>query len=537
MTPFLEASIFQQRTPYTSERKWSDRSTSDHLLFEAPDCNVSLVRRTSYPRTFAYIKGSVLIFGYGPSEIAETLLATPLDATPEDIFLDNEFLYIAIDWRQKSIVIQADAFNTASVFVGTQQDRCIVTSDFGRTFSLLDQRQCTINKHCVARYLLSQLTYEKTFIDQVQLLYDRKRLQWSPRGTQLWLPPDATMKEYYRNRTGNAREFPQRLEQTLINYWQKYTGGGKGGCELSCGLDSSTVAGFLADQGCQPITATALFPGEYAHTQRQKLNDFLDRFNTTSITVPATHHLDYPWAEVLQGQLKQPFYHYCPYPYSVFFDDMYQALADQGVTTIFSGVGGDELFEHVDHRHVMNNTNHASKLFMSMPGFGPLVDYITRLNQQPTIQRPIPLASHSALTINAGDDRYLRYGLWAAHPLADPRLYAYMQTVPLQYCVDKLLLRIYAQARRVPKSIYLPVINEDFRDVDIAVGRQLDQAISYTLSDSILVGSGMLDRTPLLKTYGRLKDGAIANEGQMSLIFQNFLFAELNLRSLGVKTL
>jgi hypothetical protein len=166
------------------------------------------------------------------------------------------------------------------------------------------------------------------------------------------------------------------------------------------------------------------------------------------------------------------------------------------------------------------------------------VDYIAAQHSKHAGPKlPIPLTSHSSLTLNAGNESYLHYGLWKVHPLADPRLYAYMQTLPLRYFADKLLLRIYAKARRIPKNIYMPEVNEDFRDVDIEAGERLKEIIAYMLDDSILVKSGLLEKQPLHTVYQRFIQHQVADEGRMSLLFQNILHTELNLRSLGVTSL
>src|SRR2546430_17325575 len=105
---------------------------------------------------------------------------------------------------------------------------------------------------------------------------------------------------------------------------------------------------------------------------------------------------------------------------------------------------------------------------------------------------------HSALSMGAiSGGQYLQHGLWMVRPYADPTRYAYGQTLPLHYCLDKVRLRIYAHARRLPESIYSPEVNENFRDVIIANYLRLKEAITFMLDPSVLARHGLIEARPL----------------------------------------
>jgi hypothetical protein len=465
-------------------------------------------------------------------------MTTPLCDIPEQIFLDDEFLYIVIDSQQQAMTIQTDAYNTVSMFVGSQADRCVITSDFARTFELLDAKRCQVNMLCVTQFLLSQTTHDRTFVESIRLLYDRKRFYWSPTREKQWLPPDASMKSLHHNRIGDARAFVQQLEHTLDRYWKRYVGTAIGGCELSCGLDSSVVAGHFADKGHRPVTASIIMPKAFGYSQRHKLQAFTERFAVESITTPAADSLDYPWVEVLQGHTSKPFYHRSAQPYWSSFDDLHAALAKKGITSFFSGVGGDELFEHVDHRHVMDNSSHGSQQFITSRLFSAVAAYASELSAKPGKELPIPLRSHSTVALSgAAGNGYIAHGLWHVSPLADPRLYAYMQTLPLHYFVDKLLLRIYANARRLPRSITLPDVNEDFRHAIVRDAQRLQEVMSHLLDNSILVKHQLFDRMSLKRLHQKFIAEPDNEDYTTALIFNRILFTELNLRSLGFTSL
>jgi hypothetical protein len=538
---FIEAGVFLQ-PPIANAvySRWINESSADRIQFSAPCGYFSAVRRYSYPQTFAFIKGDVLFCGYGPASLVESVLNTEVKNISEEIFCNDEFLFLAINCRNQTITIQTDAYNTASMFVGSQDDRCVVSSDFTHTFELLDQTKITADIQCIAQYLLSQLTFERTFLHQIRLLYDRKRFNWSAAGTRLSLPPDALVRNNYKNRTGDVRHFPHMLKQTLRRYQEKYIGDGPAACELSCGLDSSVVAGFLADNRLKPTTVTSLFPDRFNVTQTQKLSDFEKRFDITSLTAQAGEYLDYPWIEVMKGQTKRPFYHYSSSVSRREMDDLYSILSSRGVTSVFSGVGGDELFENTDHRYTMSNTSRSAQRYINSPIFKPLVEYAEKnlSNEQLNRRLPIPIKSHSTLILSSmANNNYLTHGLWYVSPLSDPMLYAYMQTIPLHYCVDKLLLRIYADACQLPKSITLPRVNEDFRHVQIRTFHTLKEILSYMIEQSILLKSNLIDEKSLLELYENLSSNYGNSDYKAALLFKTMLHTELNLRSLDITSI
>jgi hypothetical protein len=535
---FIEAAVYFN--PHTKQANtfWKDESSPKRIKFSSACGYIDIARRHSYPQTFAYVKGDVLWCGYGPADLAEKMMEQPLKNIQEQIFLDDELLFMAIDCREQTIAVQTDAFNTASIFIGQQPDRCVLSSDFARTCTMLNPGSYQLDLECVAKFLLAQATYDRTFVKEIKILYDRKRFYSSTKSSKLWLPPDASMKDYHNNRIGDASLFPQVLEKTINDYWMRYVGDNIAGCQLSGGLDSAVVAGYLAATGRPTITATLTLPNIFRRTQAQKLQDFKKRFNTQSIVMPAHDYLDYPWLEVLQGQKSQPFYHYAASPYRTVHDDLYDALVQSGAQCVFSGIGGDELFEHVDHRRIMNNTMKSDERFIELPIFKPLVDYLDSLKKDEAdeIKLPIPLKSHSTLIYSAmsGND-YLAHDLWYVSPLADPKLYSYMQTLPLHYSADKLLLRIYANARQLPRSITLPDVNEDFTHVIVEDFHRLKEIIWYMLENSILLKNNMLDKKSLLGLYQKLLRDPSMDDFDSALIFNRILYTELNLMSLRLK--
>lgn len=509
---------------------WVDDSDDQAFIFHTPNSRVRLARRLAYPATFAQVHGDTLVCGYGSPEAAHKLLTAPLATIDEAFFRVEESLYMAINGRTGALTVQTDAFNAVPLFVGTQAERCVVSDDFATTYQLLDPSKCQLDLQCVAEFLTGKVIFDRTFVKQIRLLYDRKRLSWSNGQTRLQLPPDSSATDNYKQRTATGRDFPQRFEQTLERYWQRFVGtGGTLACDLSLGLDSTTIAAALSVARHTPVALTALFPGEFAASQQAKLTEFLQHFDATSVTLPATEDLDYPWLAVLRGQQSHPFYHYA-FPYTDTFDRLYAAAAERGATAVFTGIGGDELFYNTNPRKAMDD-DYPFDEKLPLLGLQPAAEYLKK-HRQPAIKLPVPLMQPTALTMGQRlSGKYLNHGLWLVRPYADPDLYSYMQTMPLQYCMDKLLLRIYADARGVPRSISAPDVNENFEAVYLDSVWRLRQPIEYMLNNSMLATHKLVDIAILRDNYRHFVEHDRHNL-DTALFYQRLLTAELNLRSL-----
>jgi hypothetical protein len=537
---FVEVVIDAQAATSFNEDTWADTSTATHFVYKADGATVRLRKRQAYPATFAQVHGTVLLLGYGAVNQARRLLAMPLSAIPEAVFMDDEFLYIAIDLATREVIVQSDAFPTVPLFVSADTVRFVLASDFSVTHANHKTKQYQVNTRAVAQFLGGHSNFGATFVHDIRVLYDRKRLVWSNGNTNMYMPPDASMRDYHSNRTGDPHQFVPLLEQTLDRYWQRYVGNGHiGGSELSGGLDSAVITACLADKGYRPMTITSILPGKFRVSQQQKLDDFARRFGTTGIALPAHHYFDYPWQDVLDGRTSQPFYHYEYAMYATEIDVMYQQLRQCGSLVIFRGVGGDELFEHVDYDLMMNNDYSYADEYLAVPGFEPIASHLTNPasnpdGKLPSKQPPVPLMSLSALESPLFATAALRNDLWPVSPLADPRLVAYTQTLPLEYCDNKLLFGIYARARRIPQSIYLASVNEDFRDVNVARYFGLHQHITQALQDSVLRRMGLIRVEPLWQAHHDAGKTQTIHS-RMAIALVQVLYAELSLRSLGIR--
>ncbi|HSX29191.1 MAG TPA: asparagine synthase-related protein [Candidatus Saccharimonadales bacterium] len=532
---FLEVVVNTQTAAFFSGAPvWLDESSPQYFMYRSSGATIRLQKRADYPATFVQQHGSKLLLGYGDVRQARELLSMPLGSITEATFMSDEFLYIVIDLISGVVTVQCDAFSTVPLFVAAGPDRFILASDFATVHNLHKTWRYRLNKRVVAQFLAGQDTFGQTFVDEIQVLYDRKRLVWRAGNPTIYVPPDASMRDYHKRRTADPHTFVPVLEQTLDSYWRRYVGAGHlGGSELSGGLDSAVVTAYLADRGYKPTTLTSVLPGAFGVSQQRKIEAFQQRFSTPSIKRPAHHQLDYPWQAVLDHRLSLPFYHYEYAVYDTDRDVMYQELYASGARAVFQGVGGDELFEHVDHALVMTNRHAYAGTYLDVPGFEPLKRCLSAYSQAENVRRqPIPLRPYSVLQMSLFATTALRNGVWPVAPLGDPRLYAFMQTMPLVYCDAKLLFAIYARARRMPKSMYLSPNNEDFRDVNVARYFGLHAYITQALSNSLLQDMGLIRTEPLLHMHARAgKLGRI--DSLMALLFVRLLYAELNLRSLG----
>ncbi|MEK7153383.1 MAG: asparagine synthase-related protein [Patescibacteria group bacterium] len=536
---FVEA-IFIAST-FSSTRQddvgWQDRSTVSHHIFESSFGSVSLRKRTSYPQTFATFEGSQLHIGYGDGSLARAVANTPLGDVPETCFYDDEFFYVYADCVAQQVRIQCDAYNTLLCFIGQRNERLAITNVFERTVELLDSDQLRLDEFALAEILTNRESHERTLVKEVTKLYDRARLVWSRKGGVIEYPPDGSVA-YIKDHDGEPIEFGERLEETIERYWERYSSETTPGFTLSYGLDSSIVAGYLADKQIKGHYVTAGYPSAFGESQQQKADLFRERYGIESQIFQMDPATDYPFSLRVQNGDWQPFYHRQEL-YDVTFEKMVGHLARHNVTAMFMGIGGDELGENIPKRHMAVGEGG--------PMSGPLPRFLTvgyrqilhtRLPVPQTSKRPIPLLAHSvAMHYPNGNNIFLQHNIWPVIPLADARLYAYCQSLPIRYRHNKNILRAYAKARQMPIQIAHPTANENFGPfLEESILKHMRPLFEYFLNNSSLERLGLLDIKAFWKIYGELGraiDEHTANE-RHPLVFAMYslLLTEINLRSL-----
>jgi hypothetical protein len=452
------------------ETFWRDLSSDVEYRFESEWGVVSLRKRSAYPVTFCRQQGSALVCGYGV--VPEGIERSKGD---EAYFFEQEFLLCTIDLEAQSIAVYRDAFCTLPLFVSLDDDRVSISNDM--QFVTSHTQNTAVNTVALDSLVLHPHIDHQTLLEGITLLGERTVLKWGPNEHKI----TKRSKNVPVIENGNPKEFKQNLETTLERYWE--LAGENAAIEASGGLDSSALPLFLANRGRDAsITLASMeFIEGFKDTQSEKLHDLLAVTRGTLVSTSLSLSHNYPLARFFEdGFNPRPFYQYQEI-YTEALNDLAGKLSEQGYRTVFTGIGGDELFENI--------VEAGPKPILSPEWWKPEVTIGSAPHEEPT------LLAHSAYY--AGQSRnnvYIDHDIWPVAPLSDPALYRYTQSLGIEFRSNKNILRAYQEALRAPTSIYYPRQNEHF-------GRFFDDAVKANY-ESVLVELG---RNSYLEAMGYLE--------------------------------
>ena len=149
-----------------------------------------------------------------------------------------------------------------------------------------------------------------------------------------WVP------EFTEPKTASFGALKDEFRQLLRNAVATRLDGGKAGCFLSGGTDSSTVAGMIGEVGPRPAATYSIGFDAAGYDEMEFARLAAKRFNTE-------HHEYYVTPDDLVRRIADVAGHYDqPFGNSSALPAFYcaQMAKDDGVTKILAGDGGDELF-------------------------------------------------------------------------------------------------------------------------------------------------------------------------------------------------
>lgn len=539
MAGFIEV-VARRYTGDETQSGWQDNSTDDYFVFVSTFATVRLRKRAHYPQTFVTVQGTKLHCGYGREEVGETIALERLTDVPEEVFYDEEFLLVAVDCREQTVVVQRDAFSTVPLFAGQYADVCALSNDFA--FVVRAQKQASkIDEVALAEVLLGRETYNRTLAENISLLYDRQRLSWMSAGYRYEFPPNAKRASRDRKES-DPKHFARLLEKTIMKYWERYGETGSAALTLSYGLDSSLIAAILADNDIKPLCVTALYPDAYGESLLAKSRDFSARFGVESYLQPIDVTKDFSLPHGNDLAVLRPVFHG-----SGMYDDVYDKLAEyvasQGEHVVFLGVGGDELCENIPEESRMQfegaPLGHNSRSAWLTPEFYAHAETLfAGLKQRP---QPVPILSYSTASYApAMNNNFITHDIWPVSPLCDPVLYDYCQRLPHHYRYKKAIMQAYGKARRLPSAILDFEANEDFSPFfDYGVAYNFEQPLRAVLADSVLAQKGYIDTARVLETFqtGAKQLSIRGSEKSDRDLFEAYqvLVTELSLRALARK--
>jgi len=180
---------------------------------------------------------------------------------------------------------------------------------------------------------------------------------------------------------------------------------------------------------------------------------------------------------------------------------------EAGVTTIFTGVGGDELFESqtVEEELSEGATDKQRRLARQVPGFYT-DEFKTELQQSiqrrsDSVNSALPRAARSAMFAHVSTNNvFIERGIWPVAPLADYELFAYTQQLPAIHKANKNILRVYLESIKAPQLLYNAPQNEHFGPIlEQAMTGPLQPLLLKQAETSKLISDGLVNQHQLMR--------------------------------------
>jgi asparagine synthase (glutamine-hydrolysing) len=442
-------------------------------------------------------------------------LASPLD-----------FLLVECDPGAK-FRITASQWGTAPVYLadaGEQLRGSWSLSDLRQQFNLdaLDDR-------VVARVLTVRHRYAReTLFRGVYQLTERAHAAYTSAGLSVHYPEPAEHAIPRELRTGvDVVDVYRRCLADAVN--ERWFEPDESAVELSGGMDSSNVAATLAeDHHGRVLSYALLIGGDAGDQQIRRRTELLARFGFPDLTLDALPLAPLsPGGRRARGEFVEPMGE----PYHEAVEAMLVRAQQQGVRTVFTGDGGDELLSLRAHEWAeLDKTpaRHADNV--ELPDWLGLraLDIVDGIEDATA---PPSTINHSTLRGFAlRTPQFLDAGLWPVSPFCSPRLIRFAEQLPVHWRYRKKIARERLAQLDLSPEVVHPPERENFRHVmEHGLRRYGMPLLDKLLPDAITVDLGFVDGDALRRTHRMVSDG-----GPIQTMLFAVISLELVLRTLAV---
>jgi hypothetical protein len=296
--------------------------------------------------------------------------------------------------------------------------------------------------------------------------------------------------------------------------------------ELSGGLDSANVAATLSALHPHQVTASAMIiTGDAGVQQAARRAELISMLGLgEDVPVGFGGHLPLsPGGRRGSGLAVTPYED----PYDEAKAVLLSRLARRGVTTAFTGIGGDEMVARTTAEFPHPPLGAGLE---PMPWIGERA--LAAAAEAETGTAPSAVVNEMTLTAQAcAAPAFLRAGIWPVHPLADPALIRFGEWLPLAWRQHKRLHQARLEAAGCPRALLEPRLRENFTPVMREALRQhgLPLIARMLASGSPLIDAGFVCPDGLADVHGRLAGGGEFRERETELY--GLIVMDLALRS------
>lgn len=424
-----------------------------------------------------------------------------------------------------SVEINAGSWGTAPVYLHVRDNVLRIDWDAARLYPYLGS--IVLDRPIAATVLLAlgQRYSHRTIFPEIAMLTERATALWQPphNAVRVTYPPPYARAAESRLRAGVnvARTFREILLASMRRW--RASESDPVAVELSGGLDSSVVASGVAQLPAPAAHAYGMIvPGMAAVYQRVRRNEVVHRMGLRDRNFACAEHPPFGQGDPQSVEGFVPWEEF----YSAAIAHMLTLAREDGISMIYTGVGGDELCSLYTGEPDVNADIDPS----ACPQFirETVIDaFVTDALRE---RAPKALAYTSVLESGAAGARvYLRNGVWPANPLATPELVEFSRRLPLRWRRDRRLsravLKSFGYSRRVthPRREHL----EDFLGLMDYGLHEAASLCDRLFADSRLEAQGLIDSRAFLDAYRDYRNGNLSRRDQVL----GALVLELTVRS------
>jgi hypothetical protein len=354
-----------------------------------------------------------------------------------------------------------------------------------------------VNSRIAVRHLTRRHRYSsETIVEGIYRLTERATAIWSGSAPKIIYPdPVAHIARAGRLRPGS--DPVPILDHVLDSVIRPAVGSGRPGIEVSGGLDSANVAASVCRASARrPISLTLSLEADRGSAQLARRDELGGLLRMQSVTVRAADHLPFSsHGPRAAGRIHDPTTSF----YLEMLDAMAGRAANEGLSSVFTGFGGDEIMAP----HAGEAKIHVGPA--RVPAWlGPAG--IVRLTEVDAACAPVsPVMFPSLMCFAVRNPTYVKHGIWPVSPLAHPAARRCVQSLPWQSRRNKQILRDRLQRAGASSDVTDPTVPENFSAMMRRGLKENGTRIAESMTEhSVLERLGLIDATAWRDVVRRL---------------------------------
>ncbi|KAF1004074.1 MAG: hypothetical protein GAK28_04238 [Luteibacter sp.] len=443
----------------------------------------------------------------------------------ESLLWPLDYVMIEVARAGHRVRVRSGVFGSVPVYCRATDDHLAVSwdsADFGRGPAAIDAE---IASHQLA---MRTIYSARQLYVGVVMLTERAILHVQPGKASFRypeaIPPTIPSSEGLGEEALSA--FSEGLQRVIA---QRPMREGGASVELSGGMDSGTVATALTMHHRGIASRGILLDGDFRLPQLQRRDLIVQRRGLLDDTVEIADHA--PSLD-LSASPDRPYGLYREL-YLEACSALWESSRCQGRDTLFTGVGGDELFptysgelsdgDPTDPGWASDTLRYAEGLLTPRA-----LSAARSLRTFDAPASPVPATSLLAHASHAPD--LLRHGQWPINPLSDPHLVALCHRFPKASRQGREVMRQYLQSHLGDDTFQRGYVKETFVNVLPPLFAKHATTLALQLSECALADIGLVDRRAVLDLLQRV--ATTSNHGATSAL-ASFLWLERFARQVG----